>query len=64
MAFIRKIKPKRTCKDFKPSFWARDICRLSNICEDSKNYLSTFGFCTGVKCPEKKSPKGLQSGVR
>jgi len=64
MAFIRKVKPKRTCKDFKRSFWTWDICRLTYICEDAINHLSKYGFCTGVKCPELESPKGLQSGVR
>lgn len=65
MTFIKKTEPKRTCKDFRPSFWDRDRCKLTSICADATHHISdAFGSCTGIKYPESKSPKGLQSGVR
>jgi len=63
MAFIRKIKPKRTCKDFKPSFWDRNGCRLTHLCGDAKNHWIEFGKCIGIKPQELVTPKGLRSGV-
>ena len=63
MTFIRKIKSERTCKDFKPSFWSRNGCKLTNLCSDARNHWKEFGKCVGIKPQELISPKGLQSGV-
>lgn len=63
MTFIKKIKPKRTCKDFKPSFWNREGCRLTHLCGDAKNHWKEFGRCVGLKPQELYSPKGLRSGI-
>ena len=48
MTFIRKIKPERTCKDFKRCFWKKDCCRLTLVCNDRVNYLSRDSLCTGI----------------
>lgn len=63
MTFIKKIKTEKTCKDFKPSFWDRNGCRLTHICADAKNHWKEWNRCIGIKPEELWSPKGLQSGV-
>lgn len=63
MTFIKKIKPERTCKDFKPSFIDRNGCRLTHLCADARNHWKEFGRCVGLKPQELLSPKGIKSGV-
>lgn len=64
MTFIKKTEPKRTCKDFKPSFWDRNSCKLTEICNDTGRHMKEgFGFCSGIEYPKLKSPMGLESGV-
>lgn len=49
MTFIKRTEPKRTCKDFKPSFWDRNRCKLTSICADTdRHILDNFRFCTGI----------------
>ena len=63
MTFIRKKQSKRTCKDFKPSFWDRDRCKLTGICSDTDQHiLDTFGFCTGVEYSKLDLDKPPRSG--
>ena len=51
MTFIRKIKPKRTCKDFKPSFWDRDRCKLTEICSDTFPLAAKLGNVSTSETP-------------
>lgn len=63
MVFIRKTEIKRTCKDFKPSFWDRNRCRLSRICSDTNRHiLDKFGFCTGIEYSKLNLDNPPQSG--
>lgn len=63
MTFIRKVEVKKSCKDFSPSFWYRNGCRLTHLCSDAKNHWKEFDKCTGVKPQELCSPVGATSGI-
>jgi len=56
MAFKTKPKepiPGQDCKDFKPMFWSRDLCKLASKCANvGVEYieLGRFGgMCQGIK---------------
>jgi len=51
----KKPKPGIDCKDFKPMFWDRNHCKLSDKCDFGDQYyiaegrFGCGGYCTGIK---------------
>lgn len=45
----KEPKPGQDCKDFKPMFWRRGYCKLSDKCDDTYKYnVYGYGYCSGV----------------
>ena len=74
MAFKAKskeFKPKQDCKDFKPKFWDKEHCKLSNKCENAgieyevDCLLYPPDLCTGIKSSilDNNNPPRGGSGV-